>query len=98
MCSCDRCIQEDKENICIKCKNNPIYDDLKDYFISYYPVCPAGYGDCIYDPAYIKLYDPEWYEELYGDLTVEEAMEQEIKEGHCLHSYGYCRNYDDEDK
>lgn len=34
----------------------------------YTPVCPRGYTDCVYDPAYIKFSSPEWYKELYGDI------------------------------
>lgn len=69
----------------------------KEEVMAYKPTCPRGYTDCIYDPAYIKFVHPEWYEELYGDMTVEEAA------GDCREKVArdpdekyYC--YDDEDK
>lgn len=61
----------------------------------YTPACIAGYEGCISDPAYIKCYYPEWYEELYGDMPVEEVAEE------CralLSADGECRHWDDEDK
>ena len=78
---------------CLDCKLNPIYSDVpsRSLFQEYIPTCPQGYSDCIYDPAYIKCYDPDWYKELYGDLTPEEAMLQR-----CNPEDEYC--YDDEDK
>ena len=66
----------------------------------YTPVCPRGYTDCVWDPAYIKFHDPEWYEELYGGITPEEAAHKEngcydrVKEDPDMKYY--C--YDDEDK
>ena len=66
----------------------------------YTPVCPRGYTDCVCDPAYIKHHHPEWYEELYGDKTPEEALN--VENG-CMERFKddpneeyYC--YDDEDK
>lgn len=66
----------------------------------YTPVCPRGFDDCVWDPAYIKHTDPDCYKELYGDLTPEEAI---YMRGGCNDKYtedpameGYC--YDDEDK
>jgi len=68
--------------------------------MDYTPACPRGYVDCVNDPAYIKLHDPEWYAELYGDKTPEEAAHE--KNG-CFDRLKedpdekyYC--YDDEDK
>lgn len=58
--------------------------------LPYEPTCKFGYVDCIYDPAYIKYVDPEWYAELYGDAHPNEVND-------CQ----YCKNgsrYDDEDK
>ena len=61
----------------------------------YIPVCPRGFTDCVRDPAYIKYEDPEWYKELYGDMTPEEAIHKE--NGCCDRGIEeYC--YDDEDK
>ena len=86
MAFCDRCIQ--KKDLCPKCKWNPIYKDLSDHCKFYEPVCPFGYTDCVYDPAYIKHYHPKWYKELYGNKTPEEA-------GCSCHEGS---GYDDEDK
>lgn len=70
------------------------------YPLEYKPVCPRGYTDCVYDPAYIKFHHPEWYKELHGDMTPEEAVH---KKGGCYDKVEkdpdeeyYC--YDDEDK
>lgn len=57
----------------------------------YIPVCPKGFTDCVCDPAYIKYIDPEWYNELYGDLTPQEAADRD-----CTEEDDNC--YDDEDK
>ncbi len=86
MAFCEGCIQN--KSLCIKCKRNPIYLDLKDYRKEYEPICPFGYTDCVYDPAYIKLNHPSWYEKLYGNKTPEEV-------GCSCHEGS---GYDDEDK
>ena len=66
----------------------------------YIPVCPRGYDDCVWDPAYIQCFYPDWYKELYGDKTPTEAI---ATENDCLDKVKedpdeefYC--YDDEDK
>jgi hypothetical protein len=65
-------------------------------WVYYKPTCKFGYENCIHDPAYIYSTYPEWYKELYGDKTTEEAAIDE-EEG-CV----YCTEdncyYDDEDK
>jgi hypothetical protein len=68
----------------------------------YTPVCPRGYVDCIHDPAYIKHTAPDWYKELYGDLTPAEAIHTR---GDCYDLFkedpnmdSHCYRYDDEDK
>ena len=43
----------------------------------YKAVCPRGFVDCVYDPAYIKFNYPDWYKELYDTLTPEEAIKVE---------------------
>lgn len=44
--------------------------------LTYYkPTCPRGYDDCIWDPAYIKANNPNWYNELYSDKSPYEAAE-----------------------
>ena len=68
--------------------------------MSYKPLCPRGYSDCIWDPAYIFYNYPDWYKELYGDLSPEEAI---YEPGGCYDTFiedpneeNYC--YDNEDK
>ena len=96
---CDLCIREDKEIVCPMCTRNPS-NVLADFFVEYYPVCNKGYVDCIHDPAYIKHFYPDWYEDLYGNMLPEEAIHAE---GGCCDKVAkdpdenyYC--YDDEDK
>lgn len=68
--------------------------------MNYKPLCPRGYDDCVWDPAYIFFNYPDWYKKLYGDLSPEEAIF--VKNG--CHEKAlldpdekyYC--YDDEDK
>lgn len=57
----------------------------------YTPVCPQGYTNCICDPAYIKCFYPKWYNDMYGDLTPQEAADKDcnVEDEDC---------YDDEDK
>lgn len=88
---CEKCVTD--KSLCIICIDNPIYKDrpLRSYFQEYIPTCPQGYDDCVCDPAYIKFHYPEWYKELYGDITPEEASAQD-----CDRNCSDC--YDDEDK
>jgi hypothetical protein len=87
---CETCVTNKSE--CIGCRDNPIYKDVPtvSLFQEYKPTCPQGFIDCVYDPAYIKYINPNWYKELYGDLTPEEASKK-----HCNENDEYC--YDDED-
>lgn len=89
--ACGSCVAN-KSN-CNRCKDNPKYADYPrtSYYQSYKPTCPKGYYDCVNDPAYIKHVYPAWYKKTYGDLTPEEASEQE-----CNVDDQWC--YDDEDK
>lgn len=89
---CDRCVNKDTDK-CDNCIDHPKWQDRprKSYFELYRKTCPYGYH-CVYDPAYILFYDPEWYKDLYGDKTP-----QEVVGGSCQN----CEdgdNYDDEDK
>ena len=104
MSKCDKCVAD--KFLCSKCVDHPkvqkILASLPKYsnFMYYKAVCPCGYLDCIYDPGYIHFHYPDWYKELYGDLTPEEAIK---KEGGCLDrikdNLGKdCDYYDDEDK
>ena len=92
---CPNCINDKK--FCNMCICNPKYHN---YFKEYIPTCPRGYDDCIHDPAYIKCHHPDYYNNIYGNLTPEEAIK--VKNG-CLDSVKedpdeeyYC--YDNEDK
>ena len=96
MSFCERCVAD--KNNCENCKRNPkyeIYLKLKDHFAEYIPVCPVGATNCVYDPAYIKCYSPDWYKDLYGDKTPEEVI---ATKGCGRIENGYCIDYDDEDK
>ena len=97
---CERCVQDPE--MCVNCSDNPVYANIPRYslYMAYKPVCPRGFSDCVTDPAYIKFHYPDWYKNLYGDMTPEEAIHIE---GGCWESYQndlemnyYC--YDDEDK
>ena len=107
MYPCEKCIfDKNDKSVYLECRENPVVQRIlmtlpkRSYFMEYEPVCPRGYCDCVYDPAYIKYYHPEWYKKLYGDMTPKEAiyvengcherMEQDPDEIY------YC--YDDEDK
>ena len=65
-------------------------------WVYYKPTCKFGYENCIHDPAYIYSTYPEWYKELYGDKTPEEAATDE-EEGCVSCTEDNCY-YDDEDK
>ena len=65
--------------------------------VYYMPTCPRGYDDCVCDPAYVKVANPDWYKELYGDVPVSEAVKSCIKRvEEDPNEEEYC--YDDEDK
>lgn len=104
MSKCERCISY--KSWCSQCRDNPVYQQIlaaiprESCFMYYKPVCPRGFTDCIRDPAYIKYNYPDWYIELYGDKTPEEAI---YNKNGCWDSFQkdpemkyYC--YDDEDK
>lgn len=88
-CSSQNCINKNKE--CYRCS---IIIKTKNYYKTYEPSCQFGFKDCIFDPAYIKYKDPNWYKEKYGNLTLHEAMKISCKE--CIKENGLY--YDDEDK
>jgi hypothetical protein len=98
---CDKCVSD--KSLCSHCRDNPEVQKIlaslpqRSFFMNYAPVCPRGYLDCVYDPAYIHFHYPDWYKELYGDKTPEEAAEkcrQKMLED--PDEENYC--YDDEDK
>ena len=39
--------------------------------MNYKPVCPRGYDDCIWDPAYIFYNYPDWYKKLYNQSQLD---------------------------
>lgn len=97
MSRCDICITDRSE--CVNCSENPKYPK-RSLFTEYHPVCPRGYVDCVRDPAYVLCNYPDWYKDLYGDLSPSEAIK--VKDG-CLENMKkdpnmeyYC--YDNEDK
>ena len=105
MSKCDTCAVNSK-HLCKNCVDSPTVQAVlkslpkTSYYSAYIPTCPRGYADCVCDPAYIKFNYPDWYEELYGDITPEEAIH--VKNG-CYERFVkdpneeyYC--YDDEDK
>lgn len=61
----------------------------------YTPVCPIGKTDCVYDPAYVHHYHKDWYEDLYGEMQPDKAVNK-----YCLKccNDGFCQDYDTEDK
>lgn len=50
----------------------------------YIPTCPHGYCDCVYDPAYIRKYYPDWWKDLGMPTSCKNCPNGE--------------KYDDEDK
>ena len=72
-----------------------LHDGYKDLMANIYKhklgtTCPFGHDDCIHDPAYLKAYHPAYYEHLFGNISVQDALKMS-----CLIS---CQGYDDEDK
>jgi hypothetical protein len=65
-------------------------------WVYYRPTCKFGCEDCIHDPAYIYSTYPEWYKELYGDKSPEEAAVD--KEEGCASCTEDDCLYDNEDK
>lgn len=99
---CKGCVNQD-EGLCFSCADNPKFADRPtvSHYKPYHPACPFGYMYCVSDPAYIKTYDPEWYEELYDDLEPWEVTREDVSECYrYFHDerYDYCPHYDDEDK
>ena len=87
-CKMEKCINKNTEK-CECCERNapPMIDNYQ----YYKPVCPQGFLNCVRDPAYIQYHYPEWYKEMYGDLTPEEAA---VK--YCNEENNIC--YDGKDK
>lgn len=87
---------KDGDIVCRKCSEYFIYNFVPklSLFCEYIPTCSCGYKYCIYDPAYIHKYYPEYYMKKYGNVDPSEVG--------CKDYYPYgsddCRSYDDEDK
>ena len=95
--SCKECIRKDSE-LCIKCKDNVIYEHLESHRCYYEPCCRVM-DDCINDPAYLLWSDPEFYKKVYGNMTPKEVFAnmkscQTSQSDDC----DDCDEYDDEDK
>ena len=78
---------------CRSCSNQP---GLTDHHLWNPVTCKFGYEDCIHDPGYIFAHYPDWYKELYGDMSYEEAA-LDPKKGCVSCTEKHC-HYDDEDK
>lgn len=90
---CNKCITD--RNLCIGCRDNPIYRVVPNisFYKEYEAVCPFGMTDCVRDPGYINFYYPDWYKEMYGDMTPKQAVEV-----YCSKYETPSDCYDDEDK
>ena len=77
---------------CRSCSNQP---GLTDQHLWNPITCKFGYADCINDPGYIFAHYPEWYKELYGDMSYEEASKDPNGCAACTEKHFL---YDDEDK
>lgn len=90
---CAKCINNATE-LCESCRDNIKYRDYptSSYHQEYKPTCRRGCWDCVCDPAYILYHYPEWYKEMYGDKIFDTCPDYEPDD------WGYCENYDDEDK
>ena len=89
---CNDCVNDEKYcSICTRNPNNPVYSN---YYKPYNLTCKYRHSDCIHDPAYIYHYDKDWYFELYGTMTPEEAAVSKDGCGYCQHG----EHYDWEDK
>lgn len=95
MSRCDNCVTD--RSFCDQCADNPKYPKYS-YYQDYIPTCPRGYTDCVFDPAYIKCYHPEWYAKLYGNMTPEEASKEACVKRVEEDPDEIYSCYDDEDK
>lgn len=82
-CSSLDCVNKNTKE-CYSCKKFYKSSEFDDNYAAYKPTCPQGYGDCQYDPAYMKCYQPKEYEKQFGNLTPEEASKQVCsKDNYC---------------
>lgn len=78
---------------CRSCSHQP---GLTDQHMWNPITCKFGYKNCVNDPGYIYATDPDWYKELYGDKSYEDAA-KDPENGCALCTAEHCQ-YDDEDK
>ena len=80
MGNCKMCVQDRRE--CLSCMDNPVFRNIptESKFVPYIPLCPIGDGSCAFDPAYIRVQNPEWYRKLFGDVEPEEAMRECLRQ------------------
>lgn len=78
-----------------KCKSCSEQPGLTNQHLWNPVTCKFGYKDCIHDPGYIYAHYSDWYKELYGNISYDEAAND--PEGCASCSEKHCR-YDDEDK
>ncbi|MBR1703226.1 MAG: hypothetical protein IJ716_14975 [Lachnospiraceae bacterium] len=80
MGNCKMCVQDRRE--CLSCMDNPVFSNVptESKFVPYIPLCPIGDGSCAFDPAYIRLQNPEWYRKLFGDMEPDEAMRECLRQ------------------
>ena len=99
---CAKCVNS-CSSLCLECIDNIKFAEIptQSHFQAYIPACPFGYMDCVYDPAYIKFYHPEYYKKEFGDCITEEVVKEDFYDCYDYfkdEKYDYCPQYDDEDK
>lgn len=77
---------------CLSCSRHP---GMTDKYLSNPITCKFGFKDCVNDPGYIYAHHPEWYKELYGEISYIDAAKDEEGCGMCTKEH--CQ-YDNEDK
>lgn len=65
---CSRCYAD--RNLCDKCIDNPIYDEVpkSSKFLDYPICCPYGRVDCINDPGYEYVFHNETHKRWNGNV------------------------------
>ena len=57
---CYKCVSD--KSLCSQYRDTPEVQKIlaslpkQSFFLNYAPVCPRGYTDCVYDPAYIHFH------------------------------------------
>lgn len=68
---------------------NPQLQILGSYYTPYLERCPRKEWKCFYDPGFIEYYYPDFFREIFGNITPREAVE---------HEKSKCRNCPYEEK